>query len=88
MVLKMLYNWDDMHIFAFAFPEKKTSRWQQQLSFLGEAESHEQQDAAARAASLSLHSFSIRFTFSHNAVGHQTSGACASKRPLSVTPRV
>lgn len=22
MVLKMLYNWDDMHIFAFAFPEK------------------------------------------------------------------
>lgn len=22
MVLKMLYNWDDMHIFAFAFPKK------------------------------------------------------------------
>lgn len=42
MVLKMLYNWDDMHIFAYAFPEK-TSRWRQQLGFLGEAESHEQQ---------------------------------------------
>lgn len=23
MVVKMLYNWDDMHIFSFAFPKKK-----------------------------------------------------------------
>jgi len=26
MVLKMLYNWDDMHIFGFAFPKKKKHR--------------------------------------------------------------
>lgn len=36
------------------------------------------------AASLDLHSLSVRFTFPHNAAGHQTSGACASKRPLPV----
>lgn len=30
----MLYNWDDMHIFGFAFPKKKTSTH----FFLGEAQ--------------------------------------------------
>lgn len=79
MVLKMLYNWDDMHIFGFAFPEKPSAgsspvfRW---------SLTYEQQMLKHKAASLSLHSFSVRFTFSHNAVGHQMSGVCAARRPL------
>lgn len=41
MVLKMLYNWDDMHIFGFALPKKKKelilSAAAKHFFFLGEA---------------------------------------------------
>lgn len=82
MVLKMLYNWDDMHIFSSALHVKPPAGSGRTLGFCRRSITHEQQMLIHEAASLDLHSLSVRFTFTHNAVGHQTSGACASKRPL------
>lgn len=73
MVLKMLYNWDDMHILALLSLKKPLQAAAQHFFRWSRA------DAEHDAASLNLHSLSVRFTFSH-----QTSGACVSTRPLPV----
>lgn len=54
MVLKMLYNWDDMHIFGFALPKKTKTHLavRSQRVILRLSITYEQQMLMHEAASL------------------------------------
>lgn len=91
MVLKMLYNWDDMHIFGFAFPKKNPAQLQPDIIFRWSIIREQKMPTPGSGV---FRAFIHHLLDSHSPTmpwGTRQSGACVSKRPgrvWSVTVRL